>query len=82
MPATDLTDLEHAVGALYDEMERSGVLMGDNKTLIYLTYRTRRELARALCQGTSAAHWQHKIDGMGSRQEGPPNSSCGVSHNV
>lgn len=60
-----LAQLQGAVGALYDELERTGLLDGDNSLRQYLVYRLRREAAAASGYpdaAQQAAYWQGKID--------------------
>lgn len=61
--------LAGAIEALYDEMDRSGILTSENTTLVYLMYRVRRELAKDMNYPNADKNiefWQSKIDQLGA----------------
>jgi|OM-RGC.v1.012928087 hypothetical protein len=68
-----MTGIHAAIGALYDQLERQGLLQDDRCTLSYLANRLRLEEARASsadgAQG-SVRFWQEKIDRLASRPAG------------
>ncbi|VWC59004.1 hypothetical protein BLA17378_02003 [Burkholderia aenigmatica] len=68
-----MTGIHAAIGALYDQLEREGLLQDDRSTLSYLANRLRLEEARASsadgAQG-SVRFWQGKIDRLASRPAG------------
>ncbi|HWS28313.1 MAG TPA: hypothetical protein VN259_17260 [Xanthomonadales bacterium] len=66
-----LVELEGAIGALYDHLERTGALDGESNLTPYLAYRLRREEARlsdvaAGRDGDGGRFWQQKIDALES----------------
>ncbi|WP_233874178.1 class I SAM-dependent rRNA methyltransferase [Paraburkholderia adhaesiva] len=69
-----LHQMQGAIEALYDQLERTGALSGDSALSAYLMYRVRREAA--LVHGTPNAHqsaqfWQAKIDALDEDQRNP-----------
>lgn len=66
-----LTDLNGAIGALYDHLERTGALDGESNLAPYLAYRLRREEAKLSDLGAmrgSFRYWQQRIDALESEQ--------------
>lgn len=67
-----LADLHGAVGALYDNLAKNGVLDSESNTTSYLAYRLRREDAKLSDNhgaSRTANYWQQKIDAMDSEEE-------------
>ena len=65
-----LNDLHGAIGALYDNLSRTGVLDSESRTMCYLAYRVRREevkLSDINSGSKSTDFWQQKIDDLTTR---------------